>query len=485
MKVAGLDIGSTGCKVSLYGLDGGLIREAYREYGSDASDELDTDTLWAHVRDMLREIAVDCGDLAAIGLTSLGEAAVLLDEADRPLMPALLYTDPRGAEQAETLIERFGTPYIAQRTGLKAHGMFTLPKMMWIRAEHPALFERARCLLLMQDFVAYRLSGARAIDAATASRSMAFDVGKRDWDDSLLDFAGIPRALWSAPVPFGTAVGTIRTELAKALGLPQGVWVVIAAHDQVAAAIGSGVLTAGQAVDGAGTVQCVTPVLQTRPPWKEMMESGYAVVPFPGNQYATYAFSFTGGALLKWYRQQIAKPGMGYDALNALVSETPSGLLALPHFAGAATPYMNPKARGAIVGLTTATTAAEIYRALMEGVAYEMRLNLECLAQCGIRVDQLYATGGGALSQPWLQIKADILKVPITTLGAANAGNRGCAMLAAVACGLLPSLEAAAARFVPQGRTVSPQSRHRAEYDGLYEQYKRLYGAVGSVLSYA
>ena len=485
MKVAGLDIGSTGCKVSLYGLDGSLTREAYRDYGSDASDELDTDALWAHVQDMLREIAADCGDLAAIALTSLGEAAVLLDEADKPLMPALLYTDPRGADQAEALIERFGIPSIAQITGLKAHGMYTLPKMMWIREKHPDLFARARCILLMQDFVAYRLSGSRAIDAATASRSMAFDVGKLDWDDGLLDFAGVPRALWSKPVPFGTPAGTIRPGLARALGLPQGVRVVIAAHDQVAAAIGSGVLSAGQAVDGAGTVQCVTPILKERPPWQAMAEGGYAVVPFPGGQYATYAFSFTGGALLKWYRQQIAKPGMGYDALNALVSEAPSGLLALPHFAGAATPYMNPKARGAIVGLTTATTAAELYRALMEGVAYEMRLNLECLTRCGIRVDHLYATGGGALSQPWLQIKADILQIPITTLGAANAGNRGCAMLAAVACGLLPSLEEAAARFVPQGRTVSPQAQYRATYDGLYGQYKRLYGAVGSVLGYA
>ena len=211
----------------------------------------------------------------------------------------------------------------------------------------------------------------------------------------------------------------------------------------------------------------------------EVMSKGYfSVVPYvvPG-KYVAYAFSYTGGALIQWAKETFGQDKTNAELETAYEGDGPTGLLVLPHFAGAATPYMDTGSKGAILGLTTATTAAELYRACMEGVAYEMRLNYDALAGSGIRFQKLNATGGGARSKIW-QMKADVIGLPITALEMVDAGTVGSAMLTGIAIGVFKDLPDATAHMVREMETYYPRPEMHEKYMRIYERYKAVYQAV-------
>ena len=295
----------------------------------------------------------------------------------------------------------------------------------------------------------------------------------------IFDAAGIDVSLMSEPVPTGSPSGTITTAAAQRTGLNRDCVVVSVSHDQVAAAVGAGAFDGSVAVDGAGTVECLTPVYDSIPDIAVMRKGFFSVVPYviPG-KYVAYAFSYTGGALIQWCMETFGKGESNESMERAYEKDAPSGLLVLPHFAGAATPYMDTGSKGAILGLTTATTGAELYRACMEGVAYEMRLNYEALRDSGIRFDKLHATGGGARSKIWMQMKADVLNLPITALKTADAGTVGSAMLTGVAVGAFSDLSDAAAHMVQEMETYYPRKEMHQAYMTIYERYKSVYNAV-------
>lgn len=495
MSIAGLDVGTTGCKCTLYSENGEFLSESYLEYcqsqGSE-NTEIDGLAVWESVKRVLRDIATEAADLKAIGVTSFGESVVLLDAGDKPLMNSMLYTDTRGEEQCERLVQRFGEKKLETITGLKPHCMYSISKLMWIRENKPEIYDAAKRILLFEDYIVYMLSGMAQIDYSLATRTMAFDISRLQWSDEILTFANIGKEKLADVVPTGSRAGYLKEDLAHLLGLPANVVIVSGCHDQMAATIGAGVLQPGMSVDGTGTVECITPVFHEIPSANIFFESGYSVTPHvtPGC-YITYAFSFTGGALLKWYRDKLngkkeeieQREGRSiYDVLNDKVKDKPSGLLVLPHFSGAATPYMDSHSTGAIVGLTLATDAIDIYRALMEGVTFEMLLNMEHLRAAGIEIREIRATGGGANSGLWLQMKADILNIPVVSLGVAQAGTMGCVMLAGIACGMYQNLEEAVGIFVKDGITYYPRKEKNKEYLKIYSKYKKLYSAIKEVV---
>lgn len=493
--LAGLDIGTTGCKVTVYQANGELKAEAYREYGPMPScqpGEIDPTVIKECVFQVLKEVAPNSGELTGMGITSFGETAVLLDENDVPLMNSLLYTDPRGEEECEILRAHFTDARIAEITGMKASAMFTLPKLMWIRKHRPEIWSKVKKIMLMQDYITYLLSGQNDIAYSLAARTLAFDIHKLTYSRELLDFAGIAPEMLSRPIPNGAAAGFINNRLALSLGLPFGISIIAVGHDQIAAAFGASVLNPGDCALGMGTVECLTPMFQGMPDKAELLhEGGFAIVPYrEKDTYVTYAFTFCGGALLKWYRDGIGKEiackvkeeGRNpYSYFDGLVKDEPSGLLVLPHFAGAATPYMDSQASGAILGLTLNTAPEDIYKGLLEGVTYEMRLNLEYLQNSGIQVKKITAAGGGAKSDVWLQMKADILNMPIAVSDLSQAGAIGSIIMAGLTCRLYYSHEEAFSKFTGDIKTFSPRSEMVAAYQPLYEKYKKVYQAVKEI----
>lgn len=520
MKIAGLDIGTTGCKLTVFDDKGKYLGKSYQDYPVQRTNvhEIDAEKIFDAVLSVIKEMAGQYPDIAGIGVTSFGETAVLVGENGRVLLPSMLYTDPRGKEECQELLRKIGSIHspekrrgcsadgvaeagnhaIAAITGLRPHEMYSLPKLMWVRNHRPEIWNQVMHVFLIEDYIVWKLTGKAQIDYSLATRTMAFDISRFSFSKELLDTAGISPSLFSQPVRTGTPAGKILLEVAEKTGMGINTIIVSAAHDQVAAAIGAGAFSADVMVDGAGTVECMTPIFKGIPNPDIMYEGYYSVVPYviPGT-YVCYAFSYTGGALIQWCtdtlmkkEKEIAeKAGLSVNEyLEHAYSELeesglrkknePTGLLVLPHFAGAATPYMDTGSKGAILGLTCGTTAAEIYRACMEGVVYEMVINRSKLDGSGIRCTKMNATSGGAKSALWMQMKADMLNIPITALATSDAGTVGCAMLTGIAAGVFCNLQDAAVHMVEEKETYFPNYERHEKYMKVFERYKGVYDAV-------
>ena len=482
MKIGGLDIGTTGCKLTVFDKNGAQIGKSYRDYPvrrETSGHELDVSAIMESVYAVIEEMAAQHPDLSGIGVTSFGETFVMTDEAGKPLHSAMLYTDPRGAEECAELVEKLGADNIAQITGLAPHEMYSVSKMMWLKKHCPEIYDAARRIHLIEDFVVWHLTGKAQIDYSLATRTMAFNIHDFNWSREVFEAAGIDINLMSEPVPTGTNAGFVTDVASRHTGLNKNCIIVSVSHDQVAAAVGAGAFDGSIAVDGAGTVECLTPIYDCIPEIPVMAKNYFSVVPYvvPG-KYLAYAFSYTGGALIQWAMETFGKGETNDSMEKAYCKDEPTGLLVLPHFAGAATPYMDTGSKGAILGLTIETTAADVYRACMEGVVYEMRLNYEAMAGSGIRFEKINATGGGARSKLWMQMKADVLGLPVTALKTVDAGTVGSAMLTGVATGIFANLNDAASHMVQEMETYYPRTEMHEKYMRIYERYKSVYNAV-------
>lgn len=494
MLISGLDVGTTGCKLTVYNEKGNFVYNSYREYDVsrvNGEHEIDAENIFSAVCEVIRDVVSKYEDLRAIGVTTLGESFVLLDKEDRALINSMLYTDPRGEAEAKHLTDLLGEETIIGIAGVKPHHMYSLPKLMWVKNNLPEVYKKVCRILLMQDYIVYMLTGCAQIDYSLASRTMAFDIQKKCWSEEIFASAGIDKGLMSRPVPTGTTAGQLCEKVRKKLGIHTDITIISGAHDQAAAAIGAGVFEVGQAVDGTGTVECITPVSDHVPKNIGFYREGYSAAPYVfEDTYVCYALSFTGGAALKWYRDNFAKyekaiaeknGGSVYSMLDSMTKDEPTGILIMPHFTGAANPYMDSGSRAAIAGISLEHTNYDIYKALMEGVTYEILINIEHLESFGIKPKQFFATGGGASSEKWLGIKADILNRPITALDAPEAGACGTCMLAAVAVGICKDLYEAKELFVRPKKTFFPDGQNSGIYKKYFQSYKKLYPMMKKV----
>ncbi len=484
MIIGGIDVGTTGCKLTAYDDKGTPVCDYYKAYEvsrKSGEHEIDAEIIFESVCDVIQNVSKKC-QLSAIGVTTFGETFVMLDENDNVLLPSMLYTDPRGEEECKKLCDALGESRLIEISGVKPHQMYSLPKVMWIKNNCPDIYEKAKRILLMEDYIVYKLSGCATIDYSLAARTLGFDIRQKCWSDEIFDAAGIDKNLFSKPVTAFNIAGDLKESVAKQLGIISNVKIVNGAHDQVAAAVGAGVFEVGQAVDGTGTVECVTPVFDKIPENEKLYDEGYSVVPYVfDGTYVCYALSFTGGAVIKWFRDNFAE-NKSYKELDDSVKEGPSGIMVMPHFAGAANPYMDNGTKAAILGLTLEHTDADLYKALMEGVTYEIMTNIEHLETFGIRLEKLFATGGGASSDVWLQIKADILNRPVTALSAKEVGACGTCMMVGVAMGIYKDLYEAKEFFVKEKKTYVPCADNAIKYKKYYDTYKNIYNAIRPII---
>ena len=489
MIIGGLDVGTTGCKIALYNENCELLDTYYNEYNAihkNGQHEIDFTDVKCGVLSLLSE-ATKNYKIDALGVTSFGETFAMLDEDDNILSPSMLYTDPRGKEECEYLCESLGEDTLTLLTGVKPHPMYSISKIMWHKNNNNDAFKKCKRILLGEDFIVYTLTGNAQIDYSLAARTAAFDIEKKCWINEVFATAGINISLMSNPVPTGTVAGIIKESVKNELGIDYDITVVNGCHDQVAGMIGSGVFETYQAMDGTGTVECIPVILKEKPTDIKFYEGGYSVVPYLGDLYACYALSFTGGATLKWFRDNFAELEFKtskkenknvYAELDNAVSDKPTGILVLPHFAGAATPYMDNDSKAAFVGVTLETTKYDLYKALMEGTSYEMLLNFNTMKSLTGKIKEIRATGGGATSNVWLQIKADILNTEITALSCKEVGAAGTTALAGLAVGGFEGLQNAVSKMVTVRKVFEPNKENSIIYSEIYKKYANLYNAV-------
>lgn len=497
MSIGGLDIGSTGAKITVMNQGGELLYSGYQDYPvarNIAAHEVNAEDIWKVVKNLLMEANTAAPRLSAIGVTSFGESFVLLNDKGEVLLPTMMYTDPRGEAEADQLQMKLGDDFIKTTAGVASHPMYSLPKLMWIRDNEPEVFAETRKVCLIADYLVFKLTGRHLIEYSLAARTMGLDIRTKTWSQDIFKAAGIDPGLFGKLVPSGTDAGSILPEIAGELNLSKELRVVLCCHDQVAAAVGSNVIKPGIATDGGGTVQCMTPVFSPIPQDRTLQNNHYSVVPFLyENTYCCYAFSFTGGSLIKWfvdnfaaqYRLDAAQKNMTvYQLMEGEMCDEPTGILVLPHFSGAATPYMDTGSKGAFIGLELTHSPKEVFQSIMEGISYEMRINMEKLAEGGIKIEGLNATGGCAKSKLWLQMKSDILGVPVTRMGVDEAGTLGVIMLTGVAVGVYKTLGEVAHTLVRTLEVYYPRKEKQKEYEKHYQRYQKLYKTIRPLMDY-
>ena len=480
----GFDLGTTAIKVGLFDGAGGTVATASREIRLDTPSpgfvEFDAEAYLQRAFECVREVcgSVDADAVEAIGVSSQAQTFVVVGEGGRPLRPAVSWLDVRAKAEADELSAQ------SVRLGFEeVDAISSAPKLLWLRRHEGECFQRVRRVLLIPDYLIYRLTGRAVSDVVFAASTGAYDRWGRRWIEPLLAACGLDVGVMPEVKFPGEPVGRLTAEAARALGLSEDVLVAVGTNDQPAGALGAGNVFPGCASLALGTALAFVATSDRR----EGVPEGVGVMPHPasdrtggeGALYALLAFAKTAGIVIRWFRDNFA-PGESYEDLFREVASVPigaEGLSCLPHFSGTATPDFNPSVRGAFSGLTLAHGRAHLARALAESLAFTVRENLELLNRA-VRIGEVRAIGGGARSDVWLQMIADVTGVPVQRPQTSEAACLGAAALGMVGAGRFTSVAQAARALYRPGRRFEPDTEVRAQYAEAFTRYRALYEAL-------
>ena len=487
--VLGIDVSTTATKVVVVDPNGKVVGTGSSEYPfltphprwAEQQPELWWSGATKAIPAALQDARVAGADIEAVGLTGQMHGAVLLDSAGTVLRPAILWNDQRSDEECREIREAIGKERLIRITGNDAMTGFTAPKLAWVRRHEPDVWTRVRHLLLPKDYLRYRLTDEYAIDKADGSGTLLFDVAARNWSDEVLAALEIDRE-WLPDTYEGPQVtGSITTEAARSTGLHPGTPVVAGGGDQSANAVGVGAISPGVVALSLGTsgVTFATTPAPVIEPEGRVHCFCHAV---PGRWHMMGVMLSAAGSL-RWFRDAFA-PNVAFEELvepAAGVRPGSDGVLFLPYLSGERTPYADPDATGAFVGLTVRHDRRHLVRAVMEGVAFGIRDGLDLMTAAGLSPPkQVRASGGGIKSPLWRQILADVLECEIATTETAEGAAYGAGLLALVGSGRFSSVEEACAATV-RVRSGPEPGPGVAAYREAHARYRLLYPALRSV----
>lgn len=488
----GLDVGTTNAKAVLMNEDGVIVSAASREipirFPAPGHAEQDAEHVFEVCKAVIRQAVAKggVGKVHALSLSVQGDAVIPVDRNMQALLPTILGIDYRSLPQTERCVQAIGREKLFQVTGMPAHPMNSLTKMLWIKEERPDVLDSCWKLMTYADYLLAKFGADPVIDWTMASRTMAFNLLERNWSSEILDTLGIPTDKLSRPVPSGTAVGMMSASVATELGLEPGeVLLVTGGHDQTCSGIGSGAIREGTGVDSTGTSEVLLTAFDKPILSGQMLEALYpCYCHAKPDMYFTLSLNHTGGLVYQWFRDNLCENEKieaersgtnAFEVINRRLPPGPSGLFFLPHFKGSGSPTCRIDSRGSILGLTLETDKYRIALALLEGLTYELRLNMETMQRVGIKLNELIAVGGGAKSARWLQLKSDITQRPIRTLVRPDAACVGAAILAGIASGFWKGFEEAVRACVRYDRQYEPDSAAVRAYEDNYHYYLSFY----------
>ncbi|MGI9643559.1 MAG: xylulokinase [Acidimicrobiia bacterium] len=459
----GIDSSTTATKALLMDADGSIVAIGRSEYDFETPKPLwseQSPELWWQATIVAINEAIDAGGISplsvnGIGLTGQMHGLVMLDGNGEVLRPSILWNDQRTQAECDEIRDRIGRTELIATTGNDALTGFTAPKILWVKNNEPEIFDRTEHVLLPKDYVRYRLTGAYAVDRAGGSGTILFDLAQRDWSESVVDALGIPHS-WLPPTYEGTEpTGGLSDEAAALTGLRPGTPVYGGGGDQAANAVGVGAVTPGVIAMSIGTSGVVfasadSPAVE---PDGRLHAFCHAV---PGMWHLMGVMLSAAGSY-EWFRNTVA-PTTSYAELDAGAAAVPAGsggLMFLPYLSGERTPHPDPLARGAFLGLTVRHGLPHMTRAVMEGVAFGLRDSAE-LIRAVAPLGEIRASGGGASSQLWLQILADVIGLPVRVVGTPEAAAHGAALLAATGFGAFGTVAEATTASIEVGAPIEP-----------------------------
>ncbi len=430
----------------------------------------------ASIRSALQRADVRGDEIAAVGLTGQMHGLVLLDSEGRVLRPAILWNDQRTQSQCDEIHQRIGKETFIHITGNVALTGFTAPKILWVQENEPEVYVRARHVLLPKDYIRYKLTDAYAMDKADGAGTVLFDLQKRDWSEEVLAALEIPRAWMPQTYEGPEFTGYVTEEAASLTGLKAGTPVAAGGGDQAAQAVGMGVVEpgiVGLTVGTSGVVFATTPAPLVEPEGR--LHAFCHAVP---DRWHFMGVMLSAAGSLQWYRDTLA-PQMSFDDLLIEAESTPAGsegLQFLPYLSGERTPYPDPLARGAFIGLTLRHSRAHMTRAVLEGVAFGLKDSFTLIKHAGLgAITQVRASGGGTKGALWRQILASVLEAELVTLNTTEGAAYGAALLAGVGAGAWADVLSACQTCIQLKASTLPDPSHQEEYRKAYALYRDLY----------
>lgn len=495
MSLLAVDMGSSSCKAVAFSEDGTALAHATQSYTASsrcpAWSEMPPETFWRAFVTAIQLVTAQAmpDPVEVLAVSSHGETFFPMDPQNRTIGPAILNADNRAVEESRQVAEKIGKERLFEITGLTAHAMYPLPKILWLRQHQPEVFSQAVRFLSLPGYLLSRLGLPAYVDFSLASRYLVFDIQKRTWSSEILAACGLTSDLFPTPVPAGTIAGELSVDAANELGLEARMPVVLGGHDQPCAALGSGVVGPGRVSASLGTYECLVAASEKPSLNADALSANLNtychVVP---DRYVTLAY-FPAGIMIDWFLR-LTHPaddpraaGRHRAALESQAHSGPTGLCITPHLLGTCNPDFDPNATAVIAGIRPTTTSADLYQGILEGIACEFSSMADLLQKAAGDFHDVYVSGGGGRSRLGLQLRAAMSKRNLHLLRCQEAVCLGTAILAGVAVHKYRNVADAVVRLVRGAETVAPDVSLSDQYEVQKKQYFLLYSSLAPLRS--
>ncbi|MCP4311346.1 MAG: hypothetical protein GY790_08800 [Bacteroidetes bacterium] len=483
----GLDAGTTSIKGMLVSSDGAHETIAHKEYSLEYSEgdfvELDPEIYWETtqyiINQLLKRSGINPDQIRAISFSSQGETLITLDEEGKALRKAIVWLDNRSGKEAKVIEQFFSPQTLLEKTGQpEILPLWPATRILWIRENEPEVFKKAAKFLLVEDYLIYKLTGKYYAEESLVSSTLYYDIQKKCWWGKMLDFLGISSQQLPEAVPSATPAGQVSKDAAQASGLSSKTMVITGGYDHVAGAIGSGNISEGIVSETTGASMAMAVTLD-KPVLDKDLNLPCQCHAVPG-KYILQPYGQTAGMVLRWFRDEFFA-GSSYDFMTSLAEKVPAGaegLIMLPHLMGAGSPEFDTQVKGVFAGITPQMGKGHFVRAIMESVACMIKRNIDSLKKQGIEPKEIRTLGGGAESELWNRIKADMTGIPFVTLQSRESPCLGAAILAGIGSGLFEDFEEGCSRLVSFKNRYQPDRSKLGLYQNVFEKYVKLHGQL-------
>jgi xylulokinase len=484
----GIDVGTSGVKAVLVDLSGDVVAAAATPLTLQTPQpgwaEQDPDAWWGACVESIRGLIENrSASVAAVGISGQMHSSVFLDRDGEVIRPALLWCDGRTTAECREIEQRVGGEDrlrdLASNPALEG---FTLPKVLWLKNNEPAAFDRLATVLLAKDYIRYRLTGELATEPSDASATLMYDTANLQWSDAIMRAVGLSASILPPVGGSSEVLGRVRADASRATGLAVGTPVVGGGADNACGAAGVGVVAPGEAVASWGTSGTLLAPL-AEPKVDPSLRAHTFCHVVPGVWYLMGVVLSAGGAFA-WYRDQLARDLAGNPAANTALNDEAAtippgaeGVTFLPYLQGERTPHRNANARGAFLGLSLAHTRAHLTRAVLEGICFALRDSLSILQSLGLSPNEVLLTGGGAKSGFLRQLQADVFGLSVTTVNREEGPAYGAALLAAVGAGAFSDMLSATRATLERKPPLAASAGAHREYDAPYARFRASYRA--------
>ena len=484
MLYVGIDLGTSAVKLLLMDETGHIHKIVSKEYPlyfpNPGWSEQKPEDWYEQSMAGLKELLSECDKSQVAGISFGGQmhGLVVLDKDDNVIRPALLWNDGRTFEECDYLNNVIGKDKLSEYTANISFTGFTAPKILWIKNKEPENFAKIEKIMLPKDYLAYKLSGVHCTDVSDASGMLLFDVKNRCWSKEMMEICDVKESQLAKIYESYETVGTLKADVAAELGLSTDVKIVAGAGDNAAAAVGTGTVGDGMCNISLGTSGTI--FISSKSFGVDENNALHSFAHADGS-YHLMGCMLSAASCNKWWMEEIMKSDDFAGEQKAIEKLGENHVYFLPYLMGERSPHNNPNARGTFIGMTMDTTRADMYQAVLEGVAFALRDSFEVAKSLGIKIERTKICGGGAKSPLWKKMIANILGIKVDVIESEEGPGYGGAMLAAVACGEFASVEDAAAKLVKVIDTVEPDPELVTKYEERYNQFKQIYPACKPV----